>query len=259
RDFNSTFFPALEFRYDIYQKMYYLLDWKLTVITLITTPFMILASLIFSKLTARIIMNQLHTYAKSGAVAREVFSSIRTVFAYNASNYEEQRYGKHLDSAKQQTIKKGILLGSFWGAYYMLVCVTYAIGLYAGFRLIQNDSENNTHELIGHIVIVLSAIGESIFMLGSLAQNLELLSAARGAATEIWHIFDEESFNDLPQTISTGNDKNTDITYDIAFDNVHFSYPTRKDMKVLNGLNFTVRQGETVALVGSSGCGKSTC
>ncbi|CAF1312700.1 unnamed protein product, partial [Didymodactylos carnosus] len=234
----------------------FLTNWKLT---LITIPFMILASLIFSKLIAQTTMNQLQAYAKSGAVAQEIFSSIRTVFAYNASNYEEQRYGKHLDSAKQQHIRKGIILGCFWGVYYMLVCVTYAIGLFAGFRLIQNDNEKNTDKLIGHIVIVLTAIVESIYFLGSLSHNFELLTAARGAATEIWHIFDEESFNKLPQTISTGNEKNIDITGDITFDNVHFSYPARNEMKVLNGLNLTVRQGETVALFGSSGCGKSTC
>ncbi|CAF1592076.1 unnamed protein product, partial [Didymodactylos carnosus] len=49
------------------------------------------------------------------------------------------------------------------------------------------------------------------------------------------------------------------IKGDIEFINVHFAYPSRKDVKILNGLSFTARQGETVALAGSVGCGKSTC
>ena len=46
---------------------------------------------------------------------------------------------------------------------------------------------------------------------------------------------------------------------DISFSNVHFTYPARPNVPILNGLSLTIKKGETVALVGSSGCGKSTC
>ena len=46
---------------------------------------------------------------------------------------------------------------------------------------------------------------------------------------------------------------------DITFENVNFRYPTRPDVKVLKGLSIKVKAGETLALVGQSGCGKSTC
>ena len=45
----------------------------------------------------------------------------------------------------------------------------------------------------------------------------------------------------------------------VAFNNVNFFYPTRADCQVLKGLTLDVKKGETVALVGQSGCGKSTC
>ncbi len=45
----------------------------------------------------------------------------------------------------------------------------------------------------------------------------------------------------------------------VAFKSVHFSYPTRPNVTILNGLDLTVEPGQTVALVGASGCGKSTC
>ncbi len=44
----------------------------------------------------------------------------------------------------------------------------------------------------------------------------------------------------------------------IEFRDVHFRYPTRPDVAVLNGVSYTVEPGQTVALVGHSGCGKST-
>ena len=45
---------------------------------------------------------------------------------------------------------------------------------------------------------------------------------------------------------------------DIKFSDVEFFYPTRKTVQVLQGLSFEIKKGQTIALVGSSGCGKST-
>jgi len=48
------------------------------------------------------------------------------------------------------------------------------------------------------------------------------------------------------------------IRGDIVFEGVRFNYPSRPDVEVLKGLNVRVNRGQTVALVGASGCGKST-
>lgn len=50
----------------------------------------------------------------------------------------------------------------------------------------------------------------------------------------------------------------TDMTGAVEFHNVHFHYPTRPDVEVLQGFSLKVQPGQVVALVGSSGCGKST-
>jgi len=46
---------------------------------------------------------------------------------------------------------------------------------------------------------------------------------------------------------------------DVDYDNIKFSYPTRPQVQVLKDLNLKIKKGQTVALVGHSGCGKSTC
>ncbi|CAF3891350.1 unnamed protein product [Rotaria sp. Silwood1] len=82
------------------------------------------------------------------------------------------------------------------------------------------------------------------------------MAQARGAAYTLWHIIDTPS--KIVSDSESGITAN-DLIGDIQFTNVNFAYPSRPDVPVLNELSFSAQQGETIALVGTSGCGKSTC
>ncbi|CAF1604116.1 unnamed protein product, partial [Didymodactylos carnosus] len=241
----------------------FITNWRLTLVLLIPSPFLAVAWILFREFTVRITINELNSYSKSNSVAQEVFSSIRTVFAYNASQYEQTRYSKYLDSAKNANIKKGITFGCYMGGYSMMLFFSYAIGLYASYWLLisLNDSVKiDKDTFIGDIIIVIIAITDGIFSIGGLAQHVEALEEARAAATEIWQILDEEqqplSEENSAQSESKKDqyNNNDDINGDIEFDNVQFAYPTR-EMNVLNNFNLIVHQNEKIALVGMSGAG----
>uniref|UniRef100_A0AC35GMP4 Uncharacterized protein n=1 Tax=Panagrolaimus sp. PS1159 TaxID=55785 RepID=A0AC35GMP4_9BILA len=91
--------------------------------------------------------------------------------------------------------------------------------------------------------------------LGQAGQQFAVIGTAQGAASAIFEIIDREPEIDSysPDGIRLENTKGQ-----IVFNNVRFSYPTRKDIKILKGISFDALPGQTVALVGSSGCGKST-
>lgn len=79
---------------------------------------------------------------------------------------------------------------------------------------------------------------------------------AKVAATKIFDLFDR-----VPKINNWNNNDGMilpSIDGEISFKSVEFSYPTRSEVKVLNGLNLTIYKGQRIALVGSSGCGKST-
>jgi ATP-binding cassette subfamily B (MDR/TAP) protein 1 len=81
------------------------------------------------------------------------------------------------------------------------------------------------------------------------------ISSARGAASDIIHLLDSQPEIDAE---STEGEVPKDVRGHICFEDVHFRYPTRPGVRVLRGLNITVKPGTYVALVGASGCGKST-
>ncbi|CAF4671828.1 unnamed protein product [Rotaria sp. Silwood1] len=90
-----------------------------------------------------------------------------------------------------------------------------------------------------------------------------MLEEARGALTPVFRLIDEEkntSFTETETLEDSGSPElSININDDIQFDNVNFAYPARPDVFVLRNLTLTICSGQTIALVGSSGSGKSTC
>jgi len=92
-------------------------------------------------------------------------------------------------------------------------------------------------------------------MIGQMATFAPDFAKAKVAAASIFQIVDRVPPIDNSSAEGTRLDS---VKGNIQFNNVLFSYPTRPDVKVLKGLSLSVKSGETLALVGSSGCGKST-
>ncbi|CAF3582027.1 unnamed protein product [Rotaria sp. Silwood1] len=225
--------------------------WKLTLVILSVSPLLFGSAYIFTRITATMTSQELKAYAKAGAIAEEVFSSIRTVFAYNGATYELKRYEKHLRSAKLSGIRKGGLNGMLMGGIFCLIFCTYALGFWYGAKLVRDEGFS-----IGGILIVFFSIITAVFSLGQAAPHLQSVAQARGAAFTLWNIIDTPSTITINHPDSVTKKK---LIGDIKFTNVHFSYPSRSDVPVLSELSFTAQSGQTTALVGSSGCGKSTC
>jgi len=63
----------------------------------------------------------------------------------------------------------------------------------------------------------------------------------------------------MESSLSSGGQHLDNVSGQVQMDRIHFSYPTRKDVPILRGFDAVIQPGQTVALVGQSGCGKSTC
>ena len=94
------------------------------------------------------------------------------------------------------------------------------------------------------------------FQIGQAAPYIEALLMAKTVAGPIFKVIERVSLID---SSSKSGMRPMKVVGDICFSNVFFNYPSRPDVKILRGISLDIPSGKTVALVGSSGCGKSTC
>ncbi|CAF1393900.1 unnamed protein product [Adineta steineri] len=220
---------------------------------------------LFQSILQRIIaveeMNVLNSYSKAGQIAEEVFSSLRTVHSLNGAKFEQKRYENELYPTTQSSIRQGSVFGIFAGWLSFGTYLVYAVGFMFGCVIMTN--RNSQTMSFTDITIVVTVFAQSMALFSYIGPFLQSVSEARGAAVPIFRLIDAEDDAKINEPEIWEDDKSNKqlvgINADIKFDNVNFVYPSRKDMSILKNFNFTARTGQTTAIVGSSGCGKSTC
>ncbi|XP_008429877.1 ATP-dependent translocase ABCB1 [Poecilia reticulata] len=224
--------------------------WKLTLVILAVSPLLGISAALFSKLLANFTTKEQSAYAKAGAVAEEVLSAIRTVFAFSGQKKEIARYLKNLEDAKSMGIRKAISANIAMGFTFLMIYLSYALAFWYGSTLIIKNEYT-----IGSVLTVFFVVIIGVFAIGQTSPNIQTFASARGAAYKVYSIIDH---NPTIDSYSQTGFKPDFIKGNIEFKDIHFNYPSRPDVKILDEMCLSVSSGQTMALVGSSGCGKST-
>uniref|UniRef100_A0A674F6I1 Bile salt export pump n=1 Tax=Salmo trutta TaxID=8032 RepID=A0A674F6I1_SALTR len=224
--------------------------WKLTLVIIAASPLIGVGAALMALFVAKLTGQELQAYAKAGAVADEVLTSIRTVAAFGGELKEVERYDKNLISAQRWGIRKGLIMGFFTGYMWFIIFLCYALAFWYGSSLVVDTQEYSPGTLLQVFFGVLIAA----LNLGQASPCLEAFAAGRGAATIIFETIDREPDIDCLSEACYKLDK---VKGDIEFHNVTFHYPSRPEV-ILDKLSVAVNSGETTAFVGPSGAGKST-
>ncbi|KAL3831647.1 hypothetical protein ACJMK2_023375, partial [Sinanodonta woodiana] len=226
--------------------------WQLSMATMTVCPPLLVVGALAMRWLKDMAIEELRVYATAGTVAEEVFSSIRTVTAFNGQEKECKRYEERLSQAHNYSARKGVALGLGSGAVWFFIFCGLGISFWYGTELFL-DGESDM--VPGNVTTIFLLIIIGTTSLAQAFPNLEAISMARAAATHVFQIIEWKSAIDATEKVG---DIPEVIRGNLEFRNVQFSYPSRPDVKVLNDLTFSVAVGKTVAIVGSSGCGKST-
>ncbi|XP_046391423.1 multidrug resistance protein homolog 49-like [Ischnura elegans] len=235
----------------------FIYGWKLTLVILSLMPLLVIATAIVGKMQASLAEKELKAYGKAGAVSEEVLGALRTVLAFGGEQKEVERFKANLTPANNAGKRRGIFLGLGNGLMWLITYVSYSIAFYYGVHLIlESRGQPDPEYTAASMVIALFGVLTGATNMGQASPYLEAFSIARGAAATVYAIIDR--IPDIDSLSPSGVSQSAVIGA-ISFEGVHFSYPSRPDVKILQGLSFKINRGETVALVGHSGCGKSTC
>ncbi|CAB4489205.1 unnamed protein product [Rhizophagus irregularis] len=225
-------------------------SWKMTLVICALIPCISITSTLLNKFTAIFMKRSLDYYSKSGTIAEESISTIRTAVAFGIQSKLSKLYDSHLIFAKKEGIKKSILNGAGLGATYFFMYSTYALAFWYGSTLLLKGELTS-----GDVVNVFFAVLIGAFALGHIAPDLQAFSFAIGAGSKIF-----ETINRIPpiDIASESGEKLDNVEGRIQLKNVSFIYPARPEVMTLKNLSIEIEPGSTVALVGSSGSGKST-
>ncbi len=219
-------------------------------------PIVMISSAVVSTIETSLTEKELAAYGKAGGVAEEAISSIRTVMAFGGEQKEIQHYQDELKWARKAGIKKGLIsaigAGLNWSSYF----ISYCLAFWYGTRLILNSCESDSGYSAGDLMIVFFSAFMGSMKIGQALPYIEAFSIARGAGASIFSVIKTKSTIKSSPEVGLVPSK---VTGNILFDKVCFNYPSRPGVKILKNLSFEVVSGQSVALVGTSGCGKSTC
>ena len=222
---------------------------KLTLLMLSVVPLVAVAAVIFGRFIRKYSKSVQDKVAESQIIVEETMQGISIVKAFANEWYEIARYNGKIKEVVAIAIKGGKYRGYF--ASFIIFCLFGAIVavVWFGVRL-SISGEMSVGQLIS-FVLYSTFVGASF---GGIAELYAQIQKAIGATERVFELLDES-----PEKInSVQNAVTKKIKGDVTFKNVGFSYPSRKEIKVLKDVNFTAQFGQKIAIVGPSGTGKST-
>ncbi|XP_054735739.1 multidrug resistance protein homolog 65 isoform X1 [Anastrepha obliqua] len=232
--------------------------WKLTLAVSAYIPIVIVLNYFVGKYQSKLTKREQESYAGAGNIVEEVLTSIRTVVAFGAERKESERYDNYLVPARKASQRKGAFSGFSEGVLKSMLFLSCAGAFWYGVNLII-DNRNVEDKEYTPAILMIAFFGIIVGAdnIARTAPFLESFSIARGSATNIFKVIDTKS--KIDPLSSDGKLINYGLRGEIEFKDVFFRYPSRPDVIIHRGINLKVNKGQTVALVGSSGCGKSTC
>ena len=227
-----------------------LISIKLSLIMLSTVPVMAIFAVVFGKFIKKLSSRAQTETATSNTIVEESLMGISNVKAFTNELFMLLKYRKSIDEIRRLSIKGGYWRGLF--VSFIVFCIFGAIVfiIWQGLLMTQGPSPELSQKDFYSFIMLTIMIGGSI---GSLPEVYASIQKAVGATDNLMKIIDSQT----EQNTATGSLKPS-LTGNVRFDNVYFSYPQRQDAGILKGISLSADSNETIALVGSSGAGKTT-
>lgn len=227
---------------------------KLTLFMIATFPLLVIMAFVFGRKIRKLSKSRQDELANANVVVDETLQAIKVVKAFTNELFEVIRYKKALNQAMETALKASRYRAAFVSFIIFALFGGIVLVLWYGAKLVFTG-ELTVGELTSFIIYT-SFIGAAVGGLGDLYSQVQKTIGSSERILEILAEKEETTINLNPAPTPTSEFKK--IPGEIIFRKVHFSYPSRKDVTVLDNISFEIGRGAKIALVGPSGAGKST-
>ncbi|XP_014716024.2 bile salt export pump isoform X1 [Equus asinus] len=225
-------------------------SWKLSLVIVCFFPFLALSGAVQTRMLTGFASQDKQALEMAGQITSEALSNIRTVAGIGKERQFIGAFETELEKPFKTAIRKANIYGFCFGFSQCIVFVANSASYRYGGYLILNEGLH-----FSYVFRVISSVVLSATALGRASSYTPSYAKAKVSAARFFKLLDRQP----PINVySNAGEKWDNFQGQIDFVDCKFTYPSRPDVQVLNGLSVSVSPGQTLAFVGSSGCGKST-
>ncbi|KAF3639866.1 putative GDSL esterase/lipase-like [Capsicum annuum] len=223
--------------------------WEVSLLSLLVVPLIMVTGASYTKRMTEISTIKMAYLSEATSMVEETISQIRTVFAFVGENLSIKSFSDCIERQMRISKKEALIKGVGTGMFQTITFTSWALIVWVGAVVVTAKRSTG-----GDVIAAVMSILFGAISLTYAAPDIQIFNQAKAAGKEVFQMIDRKptinaDFGGMTSEVIDGN---------INIRDVHFAYPSRQDKLVLQGFTLSIPAGKVVALVGSSGCGKST-
>nr|ACF22787.1 MDR-like ABC transporter [Brachypodium distachyon] len=225
-------------------------SWEVGMMSFLVVPMLLVIGATYAKMMNGMSMRRIALVSEATSVVEQNLSHIKTVFSFVGENSAMRSFTKCMDKQYKLSKKEAITKGLGLGMLQIATFCSYSLTIYIGAVAVTGRRPKKAGETIAAVINILSAA----IYISNAAPDLQAFSQAKAAGKEVFKVIKRKPVI----SYESGGIISEQVIGEIEIREVDFTYPSREDKPILQGFSLAIQAGEIVALVGSSGCGKST-